>query len=274
VIILTKRQIIKIDEDKCNGCGECIPNCPEGALQIIDNKARLVSDLMCDGLGACIGHCPQGAIEIEEREAEPYDEEKVMENIIKAGPNTIKAHLEHLRDHNQGEFLNQALNVLKEKGIDNPLKQEKKKDLPCGCPGTAMREIKTKKQETAQEQQSELRQWPIQLNLLPAQAPFFEDCDLLVAADCTGFANPNFHTLLKGKQLVIGCPKLDNIQEYQEKFTEIFKQNNIKSVAVSIMEVPCCYGMYAAVEQAIKDSGKNIPLNQITVSVSGEIIEE
>ncbi len=271
---MSKRKIIKIDEEKCNGCGECIPNCKEGALQVIDGKVRLISDLFCDGLGACIGHCPTGAITIEEREAEPYDERKTMlENIIPAGSSTIKAHLAHLKDHNQTEYINQAIETLKEKGIEIPNLEENKMETPCGCPGTAMREVNTDENaEDNAEQASALRQWPVQLNLLPPQAPFFENSHLLVSADCVPFANPNFHSkLLNGKSLVIGCPKLDDIEAYQEKLTEIFKNNKIKSVTVAIMEVPCCYGLQAAVEAAVEASGKKIPVIQETIGVNGEI---
>jgi len=271
---MTKRKIIKIDEKKCNGCGQCIPNCPEGALQIIDHKARLISDLFCDGLGACIGHCPEGAITIEEREAEPYDERKVMGNIVKQGKNTIKAHLEHLKDHNETKFLNEAISFLKEKNIDVHLEDNKMEHTHAGsCPGAAMRQVNTNENaENNPEQSSALRQWPVQLNLLPPQAPFFENSHLLVAADCVPFANPNFHSkLLNGKSLVIGCPKLDDIEAYQEKLTEMFKLNKIKSITVAIMEVPCCYGLYGAVEEAVKASGNNIPVIKETIGVNGEI---
>lgn len=266
-----KRKIIRIDEEKCNGCGNCIPNCKEGALQIIDRKARLISDLFCDGLGACIGHCPQKAITITEREAQPYDEEETMkQNIIPAGKNTIKAHLQHLKDHNQTEYLEIALETLKKTGIENPLKENK--PVYQGCPGTAIRELKRDTKVNDTECSSALNQWPVQLNLLPPSAPFFNNSHLLVASDCVPFAAGNFHSrLLKGKSLVIGCPKLDDIKIYTEKLTEIFKQNKIKSITVAIMEVPCCYGMYSAVEQAIDKSGKKIPLIKEVVSISGEI---
>ncbi len=272
---MVKRKIVEIDEDKCDGCGLCIPNCHEGALQIIDGKARLVSDLFCDGLGNCLGHCPQGAIEIVEREAEPYDEKKVMVKITKQGENTIKAHLQHLKDHNETKFLNQAIEYLDENNIKNPLKEDTKmqENLPCGCPGTAMREVNNDEDASNNaEQTSALRQWPVQLNLLPPQAQFFDNSHLLVSADCVPFANPNFHSkLLNGKSLVIGCPKLDDIEAYQEKLTEIFKNNKIKSITVAIMEVPCCHGLLSAVEEAIKVSGKDIPLIKEIVSISGEI---
>ncbi len=270
-----KRIIIKIDETKCNGCGLCIPNCPEGALQIIDKKARLVSDLFCDGLGACIGHCPQGAITTEEREAKPYDEKKVMENIVKAGKNTIIAHLKHLKDHNEIKYLNEALEVLKEKGIKINIKEENKiKDSPHGCPGAAPREMKKEVEVSNNAEQtysSALRQWPVQLRLLPIQASFFENSHLLVAADCVPFANANFHSkLLNGKSLVVGCPKLDDIEAYQEKLTEIFRNNKIKRVTVAVMEVPCCSGLYAAVEKAVKDADKSIPIIKKVIKINGE----
>lgn len=272
---MVKRKIIEIDDDKCTGCGECVPNCHEGALQIIDNKARLISDLFCDGLGACIGHCPTGAMKVIEREAEDYDERKVMEeHIVPKGENTIRAHINHLKDHGATKFYNEAISYLDEKEIEIDLEENKMKDdLPCGCPGTAMKEIKPSEDAgDNKEQVSALRQWPVQLNLLPANAPFFDNSHLLIAADCVGFANPNFHSeLLHGKSLVVGCPKLDDLEAYQEKFTQIFKNNNIKSVTVAIMEVPCCSGMYSAVEDSIKESGKNIPLIKEVIGIDGKI---
>jgi len=271
---MVKRKIIKIDEDLCNGCGLCIPNCPEGAIQIIDNKARLISDLFCDGLGACIGYCPEGAITIEEREAEQYNEIKVMENIVKQGENTIRAHLEHLEEHGETRFLNEALDYLRARGIKIK-KIEKKENLPCGCPGSALREIKREGADfdkNSVRQESRLSQWPVQLNLLPPQASFFNNSDLLVCADCVPFAYANFHSdLLNGKSLVIGCPKLDDVENYKEKLIDMFKLNNIKKVTVAIMEVPCCYGLYAVVNEAVEKSGKKIDVIKKVISVGGEI---
>ncbi len=271
-----KRNIIEISEEKCNGCGECIPNCPEGALQIIDNKARLVSDLFCDGLGACIGHCPQGAINVVEREAEPYDERKVMENIVKHGENTIKAHLEHLKSHGEEKLLNQAEEFLKEKGIENPLVKEAKAKAParavgCSCPSTKVMEFKDAPLVSkAGRQKAELRQWPVQLMLVPPNAPYFDNSELLVCADCVPFAHPNFHNdLLKGKSLVVGCPKLDDVKFYAEKLTEIIKANNIKKITVATMEVPCCSSLFAAAEKAVADSGKEVELENTVVSIHG-----
>ncbi len=272
---MSKRNIIEIDDDKCDGCGLCVPNCHEGALQIIDSKARLISDLFCDGLGACVGYCPRDAMKVIEREAEDYDERRVMkENIVPKGENTIKAHINHLKDHGATKFYNEAVSYLEEKGIKIDLEENKMENkLPCGCPGTAMKEINPITDATNNsEQVSALRQWPVQLNLLPPHTPFFDNSHLLIAADCVAFANPNFHAkLLHGKSLAIGCPKLDDIEAYQEKFIEIFKQNNVKSVTVAIMEVPCCTGLFNAVEAAVDKSSKKIPVIKEVISVNGDI---
>jgi NAD-dependent dihydropyrimidine dehydrogenase PreA subunit len=276
-----KRKVIHIDDEKCNGCGLCIPNCPEGALQIIDDKARLVSDLFCDGLGACIGTCPQGAITIEEREAEPYDERKVMANIVKAGAGTIKAHLVHLREHGQHDYLSEAIGFLKEKGIQVPLSDEPAAQQPsvaCGCPGSRMMDLRSEQPGSAGTRtvagSSALRQWPVQLQLLSPYAPYFKDADLVVTADCVPFAQPDFHDrFLKGKTLIILCPKLDKvIEEYIDKLAEIFRANNIKSVSVVHMEVPCCFGLNRIVEEAMKKSGRRIPTEDYTISIKGEVV--
>lgn len=268
---MSKRKIIKIDEEKCNGCGQCLPNCPEGALQVIDKKARLVSDLFCDGLGACIGYCPLGAISTEEREAENYDERKVMENIVKQGENTIKAHLKHLKDHNETQYLKEAESFLKEKGIKINLDENKGK-LPCGCPGTLEASFKKKEgQPKTLGSVSELSQWPVQLKLVSPNASFFNGADLLIAADCVPFAYADFHQdLLKGKVLLVGCPKLDDVQAYEEKIKTILVQNDIKSVTYAHMEVPCCLGLRGPIQLAIKNSGKDIVFKDVTISIKGE----
>ncbi len=272
-----KRKIIQIDEQKCNGCGLCIPNCPEGALQIIDGKARLVSDLFCDGLGECIGHCPEGAIEIVEREAEPYDERKVMENIIKAGPNTIEAHLKHLYDHDQIEFYNIACEFLKEKGLPIPNVTESTPGCaPMGCPGQKMQRIEEKKQNSQQavEISSALRQWPIQLHLLNPQAPYLDNADLLIAADCTSYAYANFHQrFMKDKITIIFCPKLDrDLEVYIDKLAQIFAGKNIQSVEIVRMEVPCCGGVEMIVKKAMEKAGKIIFTKVNTISIDGNIL--
>jgi ferredoxin len=274
-----KRKIIKIDEKICNGCGECIPNCPEGALQIIDGKARLISDLFCDGLGACIGECPIGAISVEEREAEPYNEAKVMVNVVEGGPNVIKAHLKHLKDHNETEFYNQAVEYLKENDIEIP--EIKEKTIPFACPGMKIVDsnkipqppLKKGDSDDADERSSELRQWPTQLHLLNPQASYFQDADLLVAADCVPFTLNGFHEkFLRGKTLLHFCPKLDNsYEEYVNKLVQIFTLNNIKSITLLRMEVPCCGGTVATVNAALEQAGKNIAINDIIVSLDGKI---
>ena len=253
---MAKRKIIKIDEEKCNGCGLCIPNCPEGALAIIDGKARLISDLFCDGLGACIGHCPQGAINIEEREATSYDEKKVMENIVKQGKNTIIAHLNHLKEHNEFSYLKEAMDYLMVKGI-----KVRPSDL-----------VSAQHSETARS--GELKTWPIQLRLVPAFAPFLNNADILIAADCVPFAYADFHEdLLKGRILLVGCPKLDDIQYYKEKITQIVNNNDIRSITYAHMEVPCCFGLLPVIKEAIKASGKDVPFKDVTISIKGEKVK-
>jgi Pyruvate/2-oxoacid:ferredoxin oxidoreductase delta subunit len=276
---MAKRKIIELDEDKCNGCGLCIPDCPEGALQIIDRKVRLVSELYCDGLGACVGSCPQDAIKVVEKEAKPYDEVKVMERIAKQGTNVIKAHLEHLKEHGEKKYLSQAVSYLKKKGIKNPLEEKiNEQPLPYGCPGSQVRDMRRKKQASYNndaEQESALGQWPVQLKLVPVNAPYFHNADLLIAADCVPFAYASFHNkFLKDKAIVIGCPKLDDIGFYKEKLEEIIRSNNIKSVSIVHMEVPCCYGLYQAVEEAIKDSGKKLPFKEYVITIDGKEIKK
>jgi Fe-S-cluster-containing hydrogenase component 2 len=231
---LVKRKLVRIDEDKCDGCGLCVPACPEGAIQIIDGKARLVSEIYCDGLGACLGHCPKDAITIEEREAEPFDEE------------AVKTHLEAHRHA----------------AAACPSAQVMQFEKPAATEPVTSEQVPAK---------SELAQWPIQLTLVPPQAPYLNNADLLVAADCIPFAYPNFHQdLLKGKTILIGCPKLDDVQFYIEKLAQIFSHNNIASVTVAHMEVPCCFGLTYIVKEALSSAGKDIPLEDITISIKGE----
>jgi ferredoxin len=291
-----KRKIIHIDEERCTGCGACIPDCPEGALQLIDGKARLISDLFCDGLGACIGSCPEDAITVEEREAEPYDETRVMANIIRQGENTIRAHLAHLRDHGEDELMREAIACLVENEIEIPAEFLDSKcacdDLGAapaargpashggGCPGARTMEFDKDGRPRAEEgpsypgpMPSQLRQWPVQIMLIPPQAPFLNGADLLFAADCVPFAYAGFHEeLLKGRVCLTGCPKFDDVQHYLEKITGIFRLNDIKSVMIAYMEVPCCGGMVRIVEEALKASGKNIPLAKQKISIKGEVL--
>ena len=277
---MVKRKIIKINEKKCTGCGLCIPNCPEGALQIIDGKVRLISDLFCDGLGACIGHCPEGAITIEERRTEPYDEKKVMRNIAEKGPNVIKAHLEHLMDHHAEAYLKQAIEFLEEKGVNVPIKRHAGSGHHNGgCPGSRVMDFTGKGalgKETGVSSgiPSQLRQWPIQLMLVPPGAPYLKDAELLIAADCVPFAYADFHNvLLKGKALLIGCPKLDDAEYYKTKLKDIIKNNNIRSITCAHMEVPCCFGLQHIIRSAIAESGKSIKFEDVTIRIGGEKVK-
>ncbi len=258
-----QRKIIKINEDKCTGCGECIPDCPEGALQIINGKARLISDLFCDGLGACIKACPFNAMTIEEREAESYNEYKVMENIVKAGEEVIKAHLKHLKDHNEEILLKQALDYLKENNYEIPKLEGKK---ACSCLGNMQKNLAIV--------ESTLNNWPIQLSLLNVNAPYLVNAELLIVADCVSFAYKNFHEkFLKNKVLIIFCPKLDdNSSVYIEKLTNIFKNQNIKSITTIRMEVPCCTGVEIIVKEALEKAEKQINLENYIISLKGDII--
>lgn len=274
-----KRKIIKIDEDKCTGCGECIPNCPEGALKIDGGKARVAEEFLCDGLGACIGTCPEGAITIEEREAQEYDEKKVVQNVIKAGGDVLKAHLDHLEEHGEEEYLKIAHEYISENSATVPVGEDAKKPMACGCPGSMMRDFSPAKKDAGcpvppTATVSELGQWPIQLHLLNPHAPYFSDADILIAADCVPFSYPNFHDrFLKGTRVAIFCPKLDEgLDEYEEKLTSIFRDNNIRSITLVHMEVPCCFGLVRVVEEALKKSGKNITIKEYTISVQGEIV--
>ncbi|MFX0200290.1 MAG: ATP-binding protein [Candidatus Hodarchaeota archaeon] len=220
------REIIKIDEEKCNGCGLCVPACLEGALQIINGKARLIREIYCDGLGACIGECPQGAINIEERMAEKFDEEMVKKHLKEK---ELQAQV-HAPTQRMSTEISPLVNLT-----------------------------------------SELTQWPIQLKLIPPKAPYFQDVNLVIVADCVPFAYANFHQdFLKGKSIVIGCPKLDDAQFYEKKLTELFLQSKIRSVTIVNMEVPCCHGLYHITKNAIQRSGKDMPMKQIIISIKGE----
>ena len=287
-----KRKIIRIDHGLCNGCGLCLPNCPEGALQLIDDKARLVSDLFCDGLGACIGTCPLGAIQVEEREAEAYDEQKVMANIVPQGENVIRAHLAHLAAHNEPRLLAEAHRYLRDQGIAMPPEpaasggasgpaREMKKESH-GCPGAHSvdrRSAEAQAQSPVRPggmQSSELRTWPLQLQLLNPQASFFDGADLLIAADCVPFSYAAFHgDFIKGKVPIIFCPKLDRAgEQYLEKLTAIFREHPIRSLHVVHMEVPCCSGTVALTRQALAASGKSVPIHEYNISLQGQLLEK
>jgi NAD-dependent dihydropyrimidine dehydrogenase PreA subunit len=302
-----KREIIRIDEKKCTGCGVCIPNCHEGALQIIDGKAVMISELMCDGLGACIGHCPEGALTIEKREAEAYDETMVMEEMIGKGKNVVTAHLKHLKEHSEFNYLKQGVGFLTQnkdkanfdvqKVIDEvhntpagiktesqpqPVKPIITQVIPHpgggGCPGSQAREFTRTKPSPAgpSETPSALTQWPVQMHLINPAASYFQGADLLVAADCVAFSLGNFHSgYLQGKKLVIACPKLDSNKEiYLEKMIRLINDSKVNTITVMIMEVPCCGGLLQLVTNAAQQATRKVPIKTITVSIQGDILSE
>ena len=272
-----KRQIIQIDHTICNGCGNCVPNCPEGAIQMIDGKARLISDIFCDGLGACIGECPLGAITTIEREAEAYNESKTMDNIVKQGENTIKAHLLHLKSHGQKQYLTEAIAYLKDHGLPVP---DFEPATHHSCPGSRIVDRRDERlaasNDASEDIASELRQWPVQLHLVNPEAPYFYQSDLLVCADCVAFSFGNFHRkFLRGKTLVVFCPKLDSgLDAYVDKLAQVFANQEIKSVTVARMEVPCCGGTLRVVSEAMKAAGISIPVKEVVVSLDGRVLKE
>lgn len=287
-----KRKIIRIDEEKCDGCGACIPNCPEGALKIIDGKARLVGEIYCDGLGACVGRCPLGAIKVEEREAEDYDERQVMANIAKQGPTAVQDHLMHLKEHGEHVLLAQALNYLKEnQPAKSPVKMPTNQparpldlSLPPlgGCPGSRTMSFtpapiaQRKEAGTQTPRPSALRHWPLQLHLISPRTPHYQGSDLLLAADCVAFAMANFHEdYLSGKSLAIACPKLDQGQEvYREKLTALVDEAQINSLTVITMQVPCCSGLVRLAQAAVVAAQRKIPVKSIVISLQGQVLAE
>lgn len=233
------RRIITIDEEKCNGCGLCASACQEGAIAMVDGKARLIRDDYCDGLGNCLPACPTGAISFEEREAAAFDEE------------AVKRHMEN--------------------------RKQQEEPLACGCPGSASRAIHPEAgpapaQPSGGPVSSQLRQWPVQIQLAPVSAPYFQGANLLIAADCTAYAYGDFHNrFIRNHVVLVGCPKLDPV-DYSEKLTELFRRNEIRTVTVARMEVPCCGGLERAVRTALERSGKSLPLEVVTISVEGDIL--
>jgi Pyruvate/2-oxoacid:ferredoxin oxidoreductase delta subunit len=243
-----KRKIIQINEERCNGCGQCALVCAEGAIQIVDGKAKLISDTYCDGLGACLGECPQDALNITERQADEFDEEAVEEHLKEPGQSSQPA-----------------------------------TDPPGSgiCPSAVARTFNTEKRvhaakspAAARQEESALTHWPVQIRLVPPTAPFLKNAELLVAADCTPVAYPQFHQdFLRGKAVMVGCPKFDGAQAYVEKFAEIFRQAHIKTVTVVVMEVPCCQGLPVIVQKGLELAGKNIPIEKVIISAQGEILQ-
>lgn len=239
------REVVKIDEEKCNGCGLCVPACAEGAIRIIDGKAKLLADNLCDGLGACLGHCPQDAIIVERRDAEDFDED------------AVELHL-------------------RQEGQPLPAGPAAHPDGAGGCPSARVLTIekaeRTPAAAIAPGRSSELRQWPVQMHLVPPTAPFLRQADLLLAADCAAFAYADFHRdFLEGKALLIGCPKLDDGRAYLEKLSAILAHNDIRRLTVVHMEVPCCSGLIALARQAIAATGKDVPLETVRIGIQGEV---
>jgi len=278
------RKIISIDEEKCNGCEDCIPSCPEGAIKVIEGKARLISDLFCDGLGACLGQCPEGAITIEEREASPYDERHVVASISQKGPAVIKAHLGHLKEHNEMSYLQQALDYLRGNNIRIDFEDEKRKPAPApfapaGCPGAQVVHIESGKRidgDVSATRASMLTHWPIQLHLISPMAPHFQGSNLLFAADCVAFTIGDFHKdHLRDKTLAIGCPKLDNNQDtYLAKLTALIDDARVSSLTVMIMQVPCCTGLLRLAMKAVDQATRKLPIQYRVVGLKGEILQE
>jgi Pyruvate/2-oxoacid:ferredoxin oxidoreductase delta subunit len=241
-----KRKIIEIDEERCDGCGQCAPSCAEGAIEIIDGKARLVAEKYCDGLGACLGECPKDALRIVEREAEEFDEEAVED---------------YLQDKESEE-------------------SEQAGTMACGCPSAHLQSFDSasscrdaNQPRTEAHKRSELTHWPVQIRLVPPTAPFLKGADLLVAADCTPIAYPNFHAdFIRDKVVMLGCPKFDEQQAYVKKFAEIFRTAGVRSVGVVVMEVPCCQGLPMIVQKGMEISGKKIPMEKIVISTRGEVL--
>ncbi|MGL4851936.1 MAG: ATP-binding protein [Phocaeicola sp.] len=279
----TKRKIISINEELCNGCGNCIEGCHEGALQLIDNKARIVSELYCDGLGACIGECPTNAITIEEKEAEPYNEVAVIERIAPKGEKTVLAHLKHLKEHGETLYIEQAVAYIKENKLPINLEvlTEEKPKLACGCPGSMARSfnqapVHSLAPAAGPSRLGALTHWPIQLHLIRPEASFLAGADVIVAADCTAYAFADFHNrFLRGKKLVIACPKLDSNQEtYVAKLTQMMNEGSINTLTVVIMEVPCCSGLMHLAKLAAERATRKVPIKRIVIGVEGAIQSE
>jgi Pyruvate/2-oxoacid:ferredoxin oxidoreductase delta subunit len=255
------RKIVKIDEDKCNGCGLCVPSCAEGAIQIIDGKARLVADKLCDGLGACLGDCPLDAITMIEREADEFDETAVEEHLKEQAPIAL-AHARPAHAAPAG-------------GCPSSQVRSFAAPIAGGCPSARLMSIDRPAGEAAPAgapAPSRLAQWPIQLHLVPPTAPFLREADVLLAAACAPFAYANFHEeLLKGKALLIACPKLDNAAPYLDKLVAMIQQSQVRSLTVVHMEVPCCTGLIHLARQAIAQSGRDIPLQTVRIGIRGEL---
>lgn len=270
------RDIVRIDEEKCDGCGQCIPSCAEGALAIVDGKAKIVKDMYCDGLGACLGACPQDALEIIKREAEPFDEEAAMAHVERTKRAEAASGCPCSGDDADEPAAPQRI---------EPAGAETPDRLGCGCPGSAMQDFSKPQKPAASapcpcsgpdldEDDSELTHWPVQLRLVPPHAPFLKGADLLVAADCAPVALARFHEkLLAGKKVLIGCPKFDDAPAYVEKMRQIFEQARPASVTVARMEVPCCNGLSAIVHKAARQAAADVAVKDIVITRKGAIVE-
>ncbi len=251
------REIVHIDQERCDGCGLCVPSCHEGAIQIIDGKARLVSEAACDGLGACLGHCPQDAIKIERREAEAFDE--AATNPLPTAPERDQPTPSRPHTASAGAAPPHA-----------------------GCPGSRMMRFERSAPAGSQESvlasggaPSELTHWPVQINLLPPGAPVLQDADVLIAADCVPVAYPDFHSrLLKGRSVMIGCPKFDDLAGYVERLTAIVAHGNLRSIVVARMQVPCCLGIVQAAVEARNRASVDVPITEVVISTEGEVLQE
>lgn len=300
-----KRDIIKIDRSKCTGCGQCVSGCHEGALQIIDDKAVMISELMCDGLGACICKCPEDAISIETREAQAYDEVLTLSKMVENGKNTVIAHLNHLKDHAQKEYMRQGVEWLlanRDKvnfNVDDVIQavhshqpsapqmtpshsnhaaHSHMEGSACGCPGSAERTFSNPNANTGANMisgKSELTHWPVQMHLINPHAAHFKDSNLLLAADCVAFSLGNFHSeYLKGKTLAIACPKLDsNKESYVEKLTALIDEGGIDTLTIMRMEVPCCGGLVQLAKMAADKAKRKVPIKVTTVGIQGDILD-
>jgi ferredoxin len=264
------RKIIRIDEEICNGCGECIIGCPEQAIQLVETpngpRARLVKDIYCDGLGACLGTCPTGALTIEERSSDPYDDHATLARIKELAPEMMDIHAKHIEKH-AGE-----LAITPEHPKAGTHSNYKAQGFT-GCPSAqTMHWTGTESHSKSSARlESDLRQWPVQLHLVAPSAPYFQNADLAFIADCVPFCYPNFHQdLLKGKAIAVCCPKLDDVQDYIPKIAQIIKTAHPKSIQVVHMTVPCCFGLKKIVEEAIKLAGSNIPLDEVVIGIKGE----
>jgi len=263
------REIVRIDEDKCNGCGLCVPACAEGAIKIINGKAKLIADNLCDGIGACLGHCPQDAIHVERREADEFDEEAVEKHLHQA-PTAKPAGQTGQHGHGHGHGHHSG-------GCPSAKVADFSKPAAGGCPSARLMNLDAApatKTDDSGQRPTELRQWPVQLHLVPPTAPFLQGADVLLAADCAPFAYPEFHRdILKGKALLIACPKLDDTAPYIAKLTAMIAQSQIKSLTIAHMEVPCCGGLLQMARQAMAASGREIPIKTICVGIRGNLID-